>query len=110
MQVPPYAVSLMLFKLHKTSSKVRILKILKEIFQLESIPCKLLHDILKGLLPKICFDASRMCLSRFVACHVTFNDSCCGLLSRTHLFMTDQSLQTGPNESVLHCEVVFEVC
>ena len=47
---------------------------LKQIFQLESIPCVYLHDILKRLLPKVCFDSSFMCLSRFVAFRVTFND------------------------------------
>ena len=45
---------------------------LKQIFQLESIPCVYLHDMLKRLLAKVCFDASFMCLSRFVAFHVTF--------------------------------------
>ena len=47
---------------------------LKQIFQLQSIPCLHLHDILKRLLAKVCFDASFMCLSRFAAFRVTFND------------------------------------
>ena len=44
---------------------------LKQIFQLESIPCVYLHDILQILLAKVCLDASFMCLSRFVAFSVT---------------------------------------
>ena len=56
-----------------------------------------------------------MCLSRFVAFRVTFNDlrsrlQRSGLLSRIHLGATNQSWQTGSNESVLHFEVVFVVC
>ena len=47
---------------------------LKQIFQLESILCMYLHEILKRLLAKVCFDASFMCLSRFVASHITFNE------------------------------------
>ena len=63
---------------------------LKQILKLESIPCVYLHAILKRLLAKVCFNASFMCLSRFVAFRGTFNDYCCwtqrcGLLSRTHL-------------------------
>ena len=34
---------------------------LKQIFHLEGMPCVYLHDILKRLLAKICFDASFMC-------------------------------------------------
>ena len=56
-----------------------------------------------------------MRLSRFVAFRVTFNDlRCrtqrCGLLSQIQLRLMNQSWQTGPNESVLHFEVVFVVC
>ena len=56
-----------------------------------------------------------MCLPRFVAICVTFNDLCCrtkrcGLLSRIHLWVTDQSWHTGPNDSVLHFELVFVYC
>ena len=56
-----------------------------------------------------------MCLCRFVAFCVPFNHLCCwtqgcGLLSCIDLRVTDQSLQTGPNESALHFEVVFVVC
>ena len=91
------------------------MKTLKQIFQLESIPCVYLHDFMKRLLAKVCFDALFMCLSRFVAFRVTFNDSCCslqrcGLLSFLHLWITNQSWQTGPNESVLHLEINFVVC
>ena len=50
---------------------------LKQIFPLENIPCVHLYDISKRLLGKVCFDASFMCLSRFVAFRVTFNDLCC---------------------------------
>ena len=32
-----------------------------------------------------------------------------GLLSRIHLRLTDQTWQTGPNESVLHFQIVFVV-
>ena len=45
---------------------------LKQIFQLESIPFVHFHDFLKRLLGKVCFDASFMCLSRFVAFRVIF--------------------------------------
>ena len=34
----------------------------------------------------------------------------CGLLSRIHLKVMDQSWHTGPNEFVLQLEVVFVVC
>ena len=71
---------------------------LKQIFQLESIPCVYLDDTLKRLLAKICFDALFMCLSRLVAICVTFNDLCCskqrsGLLSHIHLRVTHRSWQ-----------------
>ena len=75
---------------------------MKQNFQLESIPCVCLHDILMRLLAKVCFDASFMCLSRFLALPGTFNELCCGLLSCIHLWLTNQSWHTGPNESVLH--------
>ena len=73
---------------------------LKQIFQLKSIPCVYLHDILKWLWAKACFDASFMCLFGFVAFRVTLNDLCCwtqrcGLLSCIQLWLTDQSWQTG---------------
>ena len=88
---------------------------LKQIFQLECIPCVHLHEILKRLLANVCLDALFMCLFRFVAFRVTFNDLCCrtqrcGLLSLIHFKVADESWQTGPNESVLHFEVVFVVC
>ena len=47
---------------------------LKQFFQLESIPCVYLHDILKRLSAKVCFDPSFMCWTRFVVFRVTFND------------------------------------
>ena len=65
---------IILFKLHKTSSEVLMLRTLKQIFQMHSIPCVNLHDILKRLLAKVCFDVSFMCLSRFAAFRVTFNN------------------------------------
>ena len=76
---------------------------LKQIFQLESIPCVYLDDTLKRLLAKICFDASFICLSQLVAVFVTFNDLCCskqrcGLLSHIHLRVTDRSWQSSLNE------------
>ena len=42
-----------------------------------NIPCMQLHDILKRVFAKVCFDASFMCLVSFVAFGVTFNDLCC---------------------------------
>ena len=56
-----------------------------------------------------------LCLSRFIAFCVTFNGlwcwtQRCGLLSRIHLKVMDQSWHTGPNEFVLQLEVVFVVC
>ena len=70
--------------------------------------------LLKRLLAKLCFDASFLCLHRFVAFHVTFNDLCCSLqpcgsLSWIHLWVTNQSLQTGQNDSVIHFEVAFGI-
>ena len=44
----------------------------KQIFQLESILCAPLHENLKRLLAKVCFDVSFACLSRFDAFNVTF--------------------------------------
>ena len=44
----------------------------KQIFQLESIVCMYLDDILKRLVANVCFDALFVCLFRFVACRVTF--------------------------------------
>ena len=76
-----------------------MLKLLKQIFHLESILRVCLHDILMRLLAKLRLDASFMCLCRFVAFRVTLNDFCCGLFSRLHLRVTNQSWQTGPNES-----------
>ena len=76
-----------------------MLKLLKQIFHLESIPCVCLHEHLMKMFAKACLDASFMCLFRFVAFRVTFNDFCCGLFSRLHLRVTNQSWQTGPNES-----------
>ena len=64
---------------------------------------------------KICLNASFICLSRFIAFWVTFNGlwcwtQRCGLLSRIHLKVIDESWHTGPNEFVLQLEVVFVVC
>ena len=69
-------ISLILFKLHKLLSSVRLLKILKQIFQLESNLCVVFHDISKRLFARVSFDASFMCFSRFVAFRGTFNDLC----------------------------------
>ena len=44
---------------------------MKQIFQLENIPYVYLQKMLKKLLAKVCFGVSFMCLSRFVANHVT---------------------------------------
>ena len=87
---------------------------LKQNFQLENIPFVYLHDILKRLVAKVCFDASFMCLCRFVAFNVTFDNLCCltrrcGLQPRSHYRVTNRSFQTGPKEFVLHFEVVFVV-
>ena len=83
---------------------------MKQILQLESILWMYLHNILKRLLAKVCFDASFMCLSRFLAFRVTFRIYRCGLLSRIHLREMNQVWQSGPSESVLHFEVVFVEC
>ena len=88
---------------------------LQQNFQMESKPCMVLHDILKWLLAKTCFDASFICLLKFVSIRVTFNDLCrwtqrCGVLSRIQLSLTVQSCHTGPNESLSHVEVSFIVC
>ena len=48
-----------------------MLKTLKQILQLESIPWVFLHDILMRLVAKLCLNASFMCLFRFVAFCVT---------------------------------------
>ena len=69
-----------------------------------------LHDNLNRLLAKACLDALFMCLSRIIVFRVTFRDLCCCFLSHIHLRVTDQSWQTGPNESALHFKVVFVVC
>ena len=50
---------------------------LKQIFEMKTVPCAHLHDILKRLLAKVCLYASLMCLSRFVAFRATLNDYCC---------------------------------
>ena len=44
---------------------------IEQSFQLESIPCVYLQEILKRLLAKLRLDASFLCLHRFVAFHVT---------------------------------------
>ena len=88
---------------------------LKQIFELKTVPCAHLHEILKKLLAKVCFDASLMCLFQFVAFRATLNDlwrwtQRCGLLSRIQIRITDQNWQTGPNELVSHFVVGFVVC
>ena len=95
-------------------SELCIFKALKQIFLLKSLLCVCLNDNLNRLLAKVCLDASFVCFFLFVAFHVTFNNVCgwtqrCGLRLRIHLRVTDQSWQAGPNESVLHFEVVFVV-
>ena len=50
-----------------------------------------------------------MCLCRIEALRVTLNNLCCGLLSRIQLRVIDQSWYTGPNESVVHFQVVCVV-
>ena len=84
-----------------------MLKLLKQIFHLENIPCVCLHDILIKLLAKFCLDASFMCLFRFVAFRVTLNDFCSGLFPRLHLRVTNQSWQTGRNESAFPLRSCF---
>ena len=95
-----WTVSLILHKIRKTwkrLSKVRYVNTLKQTFQLKGFPCMFLYDIFTRLLAKICFNASFICLSRFIAFCVTFNGLCCGLLSYIHLWVIDQRWQTGPN-------------
>ena len=110
-----WTVSLILHKIQKTSSKVRYVNTLKQTFQLKGLPCMFLYDIFTRLLAKICLNASFIGLSRFIAFCVTSNDlwcwtQRCGLLSRIHLKVIDESWHTGPNEFVLQLEVVFVVC
>ena len=55
-----------------------------------------------------------MCLFTFVAFRVTFDGLCCwmqlcGLLSLLPLKVASQSWHTGPNETVLHFQVVFVI-
>ena len=52
-----------------------MLKTLQQIFQLESIPCVCLHDILMRLLAKLCLDASFMCFQQTWLCR-----ACKGLM------------------------------
>ena len=68
-----------------------------------------LHDILKRLLAKICFDASLMSLCRFVAFRVTLTTYAV-VYCHARLEITDQSWHTGRNESVLRFENVLVVC
>ena len=57
-----------------------------------------LYDIFKKIVGKTLFGCFRFWfLSGFVAFRVTFNELCCGLLSYIHLWVVDQSWQTGPN-------------
>ena len=48
-----------------------------------------------------------MCLFRFVAFCVSFNDFCFGPFSRIHLGVTNQSAQTFPNESAFPLRSCF---
>ena len=50
-----------------------------------------------------------MCLGRFVAFRVTLTTYAVAYY-HARLEITDQSWQTGPNESVLRFEVVLVVC
>ena len=68
-----------------------------------------MNDILKRLSAKICFDASFMCLGRIVAFRVTLTTYAVAYC-HARLEITDQSWHTGPNDLVLHFEVVFVVC
>ena len=100
--------------LHKLSSSVRLMMILKQILQLESIPWV------------FCMIFRRDCLQRFVSMlHLcVFIDFLhfvvlskiygvererCDSLSRIQQWITYQSWQTGPIQSVLRFEVVFVV-
>ena len=88
---------------------------LKQIFQLEKHTLRVFTWKFKEIIGKGLFGSFIQCLFRFVLFLVIFNDlSCwtqgCGLLSRIHLRVTDQSWQTSPNESVLHFKVLFVVC
>ena len=56
-----------------------------------------------------------MCLFRFLAFRIAFNDLCCWtqrcvFLPRILLRVWDQIWHTNPNESLLYFEVVFVVC
>ena len=92
----------------------RTFKTLKQIFQWESIPCVYLLDIWSRLLAKVCFIASFICLFPFVAFCANFDGlwpwtQLCGLLSPLPLKAANQSWHTGPNETVLHFQVVFVI-
>ena len=73
-QVVYITISLILFKLHKLSSSVRLLKILKQIFQLESSPWVVFHAIFKRLFPRFGFDAPFMCLFQFFFFHTVISN------------------------------------
>ena len=69
----------------------------------------------KEIVGKVCFDPSFMCLFRFVAFRIAFNNLCCwmqrcGLLSRILLRAWNQIWHTSPNESLFILEVVFGAC
>ena len=58
-------------------SYFRILKALKLVLEMESIPCRYLHDLLNRLLTKILSIDLYLRLLPFVAFCVTFIDLCC---------------------------------
>ena len=69
---------------------------------------------LEQIVGKVCLDALFICLFSFVAFRVTFDGLCCwlqlcGLLSLLPLKVANQSWHTGPNETVLHFQVVFVI-
>ena len=88
---------------------------LKQIFQLVSIPCVYLHDIKKISWEAfvsmfhlcVCFDLLQfMSLQTFYAAERRVVVYCHAYILR----VTNQSWQTGLNESVLNFKVVFVVC
>ena len=70
---------------------------------------RVLYEILKRLFQKF-VSTFNLCVCFYLLHFVSlFNELCRGFLSHIHLRIMDQGWQTGPNESVLHFEVVFVI-
>ena len=77
---------------------------------IEKHTLRVLYNNLKKIFAKFGFDGSIYVivfnLLHFWSLSTTYAVAYC----HTHLWITDQSWQTGPNEFVLHFEAVFVVC